>query len=187
MLPIRTARLTLRDITPGDFDAIHAYASLPEVCRFVGWGPNTEEDTRGFMARASAGRDAEPRTDFTLLVTLLSDNAVIGGCGLHKRDGAGEYFFGHVYHPDYWNQGYGTEVARALVAFAFALAGAQRVWTTCDTENFASARVLEKAGLVRTATPEKDCRIDGELRNSYRYEIERSPDQSSQNDSVNRR
>jgi hypothetical protein len=32
-LPVRTARLTLRDFTPGDFDAIHAYASDPDVTR----------------------------------------------------------------------------------------------------------------------------------------------------------
>ena len=34
-LPLRTARLTLRDFVPDDFVAIHAYASDPEVTRFM--------------------------------------------------------------------------------------------------------------------------------------------------------
>ena len=32
-LPIRTPRLTLRDFVASDFDAVHAYASDPEVTR----------------------------------------------------------------------------------------------------------------------------------------------------------
>ena len=40
-LPLRTRRLIARDFEPSDFDAIHAYASDPEVTRFMFYGPRT--------------------------------------------------------------------------------------------------------------------------------------------------
>jgi RimJ/RimL family protein N-acetyltransferase len=36
----------------------------------------------------------------------------------------------------------------AVTEWALAEAGITRVWATCDVENVASARVLEKAGLI---------------------------------------
>ena len=45
--------------------------------------------------------------------------------------------------------GYATETARALIEFAFVAHGAHRVFTYCDLDNLASARVLEKAGMQR--------------------------------------
>jgi RimJ/RimL family protein N-acetyltransferase len=44
---------------------------------------------------------------------------------------------------------FGTEVACAMVALAATLNGVYRLWATCDVENVASARVLEKAGLAQ--------------------------------------
>ena len=60
--------------------------------------------------------------------------------------------FGYVFNRKYWGQGYATEATRAVVAWAMSLSGVYRVWATCDTENFASVRVLEKTGLLREGT-----------------------------------
>jgi RimJ/RimL family protein N-acetyltransferase len=35
-------RLTLREFSEGDFEAVHAYAIDLEVVRYKAWGPNTE-------------------------------------------------------------------------------------------------------------------------------------------------
>src|SRR5947209_11586627 len=51
-----------------------------------------------------------------------------------------------------WGQGYATEGARALIRKGFTELGVQRVFATTYQDNFASRRVMEKAGLrlVRT-------------------------------------
>jgi RimJ/RimL family protein N-acetyltransferase len=56
-LPLRTARLTLRDFQANDVDAIHAYASDPEVTRFMFYGPRTVAETHAYLERmlASSG------------------------------------------------------------------------------------------------------------------------------------
>src|SRR5580765_817583 len=46
ILPLRTPRLVLRDFVPGDFDAIHSYASDPDVTRFMFHGVRSAADTR---------------------------------------------------------------------------------------------------------------------------------------------
>lgn len=45
-----------------------------------------------------------------------------------------------------------TEAARAVIAWLTRLPSIYRVWAICDTENLASAKVLEKVGLLREGT-----------------------------------
>ena len=85
--------------------------------------------------------------EFTWLVTLRSVDRAIGGISCrvngHKAD------FGYVLNRQFWRRGIGTEAASAVLEFLAALPGLHRVWATCDTENVASAALLEKVGLAR--------------------------------------
>lgn len=145
---LRTDRLVLRDITPEDADAVHAYASDPEVTRFMVWGPNTLEDTSAFLKEQLEALAAPERTVYNKMVVHAATGRVIGAVELrllsvvHRR---GE--FGYVFRRDEWGQGYATEAARALVGFGFERLGLERIQATCDPANQASARVLQKAGL----------------------------------------
>ena len=51
MFTLMTRRLKLRDFIQGDWKSVHEYASDPKVTRYVGWGPNSEEDTTDFLKR----------------------------------------------------------------------------------------------------------------------------------------
>lgn len=44
--------VTMRELAVGDCLAVHAFASLPEACRFQVWGPNTWKQTRDFVQGA---------------------------------------------------------------------------------------------------------------------------------------
>jgi len=56
-LPITTERLVLRDLRPGDLDAMHAYASHSDVTRFLFWGAIGPEILR--YVQESAKMDGE--------------------------------------------------------------------------------------------------------------------------------
>ncbi|MFC8502381.1 GNAT family N-acetyltransferase [Pedococcus sp. NPDC057267] len=127
-----------------DFEAVHAFASNPRVCRFTTWGPNTEDDTRQFLREAT---DTEP-TDDGYMLAVLREGAVIGSAAVWTTSGedrSGE--MGYTLHPDYWGRGYGTDVATLLLQLGFNALGLERITATCDPQNLASVRVLEKAGL----------------------------------------
>jgi RimJ/RimL family protein N-acetyltransferase len=169
--PISTDRLVLRELMDADFGAVHAYAGDANVCRFMNWGPNTEEDTRGFISRAVGEQSHEPRRVYTLAI-CLKDAGLIGGCSVAITDEAAKQgFIGYVLHRAHWGKGYATECGRALLSLGFGELGLHRIWTDCDTENRASARVLEKIGMRREGTLVENKQKNGSWRSSHVYAV----------------
>jgi RimJ/RimL family protein N-acetyltransferase len=148
MVRIPTERLTLRDFMAADEAAVHSYASDPVVTRFLIWGPNTVEDTRTFIADAMAAAQLRPRRSFDLAVVETGTQALIGGAALRlSEDDLSDGEIGYALHRGHWSRGYGTEAAKGLLQFGFRELGLRRIMATCDPDNPASARVLQKAGL----------------------------------------
>ena len=80
------------------------------------------------------------------MITVKPESRVDGAIACRVRGHAVD--FGYVLNRKYWGQGYATEAARTVVAWAMSLPGVYRVWATCDTENLVSVRVLEKTELL---------------------------------------
>ena len=57
--------------------------------------------------------------------------------------------FGYALARAFSGQGLMTEALAAVVEWALAQPGVWRIGDVCDVDNIASARVMEKAGLVR--------------------------------------
>jgi RimJ/RimL family protein N-acetyltransferase len=171
-LPIRTERLILREFDPGDFAAVHAYGSDPQVTRYMRWGPNTEADTHEALARAVANQDERPRTEYNLAIVDPHRALVIGSVGLHPFDPANRTMeTGYCLRPDAWGHGFASEASRALVGAAFAALHLHRVIATCDARNLASAHVLEKLGMRREGHFRRDLEIRGAWRDSFFYAV----------------
>jgi ribosomal-protein-alanine N-acetyltransferase len=141
---ITTERLVLRGFTADDHDGVHAYASDPEVVRFMDWGPNTPEDTAAFLAYAMRSS----RTRYPFAVVRRSDQALIGGAELHVvSEEHRRAELGYVLARAAWGRGYATEAARALLDFGLGSLGLHKIAATCDPENHGSAGVLRKIGM----------------------------------------
>ena len=135
----------LRPVAEADWRAVHGWASREEVCRYQAWGPNTEDQTRAFVAEAVAAADERPRTRFVHVLTC--DGLVVGSCELNLRgDRLGE--IGYGLHPDHWGRGLATAAARRLLEVSFTELGLHRVFATCDPRNVASGRVLRRLGMT---------------------------------------
>ncbi|WP_058301259.1 GNAT family N-acetyltransferase [Gorillibacterium timonense] len=142
-----TERLILREFTDDDFAAVHRYTSNPDAMKFMLWGPNSEEETRGFLAKVAALAAEEPRTGYELAVTRRDDGALLGGGCLYVTGTNGE--IGYCLSPDAWNRGYATEAARELMRYGFEEHRLHRIFATCRPANAGSARVIEKLGMQR--------------------------------------
>lgn len=169
---IRTERLVLRDFEEADWKSVHDYASDSEVVRYMPWGPNTIEDTRNFVRRAIAGLQEQPRRNYNLAVVLISQNVLIGGCGIYvtnpdEREG----YIGYVFNRNYWGKGYATETANALLKFGFSQLNLHRIFATCDPANAASAHVLEKIGMQREGHFREHKQVKGRWVDSLQYAI----------------
>ena len=84
-LPIRTARLILRDLESDDFDVVHAYGSDPEVTRYMFYGPRTEAETRDYLDRMIASQRERPRMVWELGVLRANDHRLIGTSDLSSH------------------------------------------------------------------------------------------------------
>ena len=170
--PIETERLCLREFRPEDEADIHAYASRADVARYMGWGPNTEDETRLFLGQNLEAQTRWPRTDVTLAMALKEDDRVIGAIRLWGVNA--EYdtaLIGYVLHRNYWRQGLTSEAARALVRAGFETLGLHRIIATCDVRNRGSWGVMRKIGLRREGRFMQDRMVKGTWCDTYSYAL----------------
>jgi ribosomal-protein-alanine N-acetyltransferase len=148
----KLARLRLRRPRLSDADALFAMGSDPEVARYADWPLDTEigptiERLRERPAIWDSG------AEYYWVITLPHDDRAIGAVSSRVRLHAADV--GYLLDRKHWGKGYATEAARAIVEWALSVPPVRRVWATCDTENVASARVLEKTGLELEGTLRK--------------------------------
>ena len=80
MIAIQSERHLLREFDEVDWQAVHTYASDPEVVRFMDWGPNTEDVCKALISRSISSQKERPRRNYTLAITLKGENRLIGSC-----------------------------------------------------------------------------------------------------------
>ena len=160
---IETERLILRPLSFADDAAIYAYASDPEVTKFVSFDTaRSIEDTRIFLNTAleNYSKGIDPAS---LAITLKKENKLIGGIGwlnwsdLHKR-----IEIGYVLARPEWNKGYVSEAVIAFIGYSFTNSDLIRIEARCVRENAASAKVMEKAGMSYEGTLRKHQFFKGE-------------------------
>jgi len=138
----------------------------------VGWGPNSEDDSKNFVQRVVASQKEKPRRSFTLAVTLREKNTLIGACRISISDPQNrEGSIGYIYNRDFWGRGYGTEAARAILDFGFDQLGLHRISAWCDVDNIASSRIMEKNGMQREGRLREFRSHQGKWRDSFLYSV----------------
>jgi RimJ/RimL family protein N-acetyltransferase len=142
-----TARLVLRPIELADSGAIFAaYAQDAEVARYLSWRPYRDREA---LDRFVAGRVAIPPSESRAYVMISrADGTLLGSLEL-RCPAAHRFDFGYVLARRWWGQGLMTEALTEVVSWSLRQDGVFRVGALCDAENVASARVMERAGLVR--------------------------------------
>jgi ribosomal-protein-alanine N-acetyltransferase len=82
------------------------------------------------------------------MVIHVSDKMLIGDGGFKgKPDEEGKVEIGYSIVPEYRRRGFATEVARALVDYAFSQPGVKAVEAHTLANGTASIKVLKKAGM----------------------------------------
>lgn len=149
--PIETKRLVLRPLRANDLDAMFAYRSRDDVCRYLLHPPQTRIQV---AARIETSRSelTDDGQVLTLGVIERETGAFIGDVVLmwHSREHRSAEI-GYVLHPDHAGKGYATEAGAVLLRLGFDDLGLHRMTGRIDARNVASARVLEKLGLRREA------------------------------------
>jgi len=110
-------------------------------------GPDLAEALPFFVQKMEKA-PSDPVWDW--IVIHKADQAVIGDIGfMGGPDQQGVVEIGYSIVPEYRNQGYATEMAHRLIAWAFQEKGINVVTAKCLDDNVGSIKVLEKVGMHR--------------------------------------
>ncbi|PZT70701.1 N-acetyltransferase [Streptomyces sp. SW4] len=153
LLPLTTARLSLRLFTPGDADDLYAYQSLPSVARYLYRPPHTRERSEQVAAERAAQTAWRADGDkLSLAVCRRGESRLLGEVSLGLASArAAQAEIGWTVDPRHQGHGYATEAAAALAGFAFDTLGVHRLYARLDVENTGSVRVCERLGMRREA------------------------------------
>ncbi len=146
--PTTTARLEIREFTLDDHAAVQTWATDPEVCRFMPWGPNSDQETTEYLQRCLGYQSDEPRRNHELCLAERESGQVIGGIGmrLDPDPARSQAEIGYVLRRDRWGQGLMAEATHGILALGFEHFALHRLWAATNPQNLASGRVLEKCG-----------------------------------------
>ncbi|TKI71597.1 GNAT family N-acetyltransferase [Lysinibacillus mangiferihumi] len=139
---ITTQRLHIRKFEIQDWQAVVNYMSDQTVMHYMPEGVLTAQQVRKFI---SDNRDEAKH----FAIVLQEKSQVIGHLVFHPYFGEHTYEIGWVLNPAYYRKGYASEAAQALLDYGFTEMKLHRIIATCQPENIASYRVMEKIGMRR--------------------------------------
>ncbi len=146
-----TARLVARPPRAGDAPAVlEAYAGDPVATRYLAWKPYAAVEPLAEFLRGRAEAWDKGDGHYAYLLCRRGKDEPIGSIGVFVEEP--KVMFGYVLGQTSWGYGYAAEALRWLVDWATAEPRIRRAWAYCAAENIRSARVMEKAGLLREGT-----------------------------------
>jgi len=147
MNELHTARLYLQPVERSDLDTLHQLIIHPDVRRFLCDGEILAKEQIEAWIEESLSLFATNRFGLWIVVPNLSrehspnnhfSRALIGLCGFWYFHTPPELELLFCIAPDYWNQGFATEVAQALIHYGFEQLTLDRIAASTDVSNTAS-------------------------------------------------
>lgn len=173
MPTLETERLILRDFVLTDWDALNALLSDPSVTRFMPFASWDEGKRREWLAWLVQDASNSHRDAYNWAMTLRSNGLLIGwliiGRSRHASE-AGTRECGYALNQRFWGQGYMPEAVQGVFTYEFTVLGTHRIIAECETQNIASARVMQKSGMEYEGMF-YDADFEGNWANRYRYRI----------------
>lgn len=135
-----TERLVMRPPHVDDLEELVALADNRKVAEMLARMPNPYGEAEGRRFIELAATDAEA----IYALTIGETGRFVGCAGLDMTDRGLE--LGYWIGEPYWNKGYATEAAHALVDHAFRATTISALHVLCRVINPASRRVIHKCG-----------------------------------------
>ena len=138
-------RLVLRAPHEEDIDALAHLANNANIATMVARMPHpyTVADAADFVRRTRAGAIGK----CVYAITKADNGAFLGCCGVEPTGDHNTVEIGYWLGEPYWNQGYTTEAAHALVDMVFRTReNVAQIDARCRVMNVASRRVVQKCG-----------------------------------------
>lgn len=156
MYKLQTAQLYLQPVERSNLDTLHQLIIHPDVRRFLCDGKILAKEQIEAWIEESLSLFATSHFGLWIVVPNLSrehshnhsSKALIGLCGFWYFHTPPELELLFCIAPEYWNQGFATEAAQALIHYGFEQLTLDRIAASADVSNTASIRVMQKLGMT---------------------------------------
>jgi RimJ/RimL family protein N-acetyltransferase len=163
---LETERLVLRRFRLEDAPEVQRLAGAREVAAGTMEIPHPYPD-----GAAEAWISRTESDSRTFAVERREDGALVGAIGLRIEPEHDRGELGYWVGVPYWGRGYATDAARAVVRYGFEVEGLNRIYAFHFSNNPASGRVLEKAGMRHEGVRRRHTLKRGEYLDSECYAI----------------
>ena len=139
--------IILRKLTKADASDMYAYASDPQVTKYLLWQPHESfAYTKRYLDEVM--RQYKAHNFFDFAIVSKEDGRMIGTCGFTRLDAINHLAeIGYVLSSQYWHRGIATEAVAMILRFAFCNLGVHRVEARYMSGNVFSRAVMEKNGM----------------------------------------
>ena len=158
---IETDRLLIRNLKPGDEQAVFAWAGDPDVAKYMIY-PQYRSEADGIQWLKDREMKTDDPDDYDLGFVLKETGELIGGGGLVYHQDTDIWKIGYNLRKDVWGNGY---VPEALIAIMDEIRKSRKIRAIegiFAVENHKSQRVMEKLGMTYVEDTEYE-KLDGSV------------------------
>ena len=148
-IKIETERLILSPLKESDIPLITEYLQekiISDNTSHIPY-PYSEPDARTWLKMSNDALTA--KTGYTFAIRE-KEGKIIGAIGLHDR-GDDKAELGYWIAVPFWNKGYATEAASAILNFGIKELKFHKIYATHFIHNPASGKIMEKIGMQKEA------------------------------------
>lgn len=159
-----TSRLLVRKLSMADISAFHEMQGNTNVMQFVGTPPLSLEENQKDLEKVIKAYET-PEKPFYVWAVITREHDFVGTVALLENDKK-EWEIGYRLLESKWGKGYGSELTRGLIDYAFTKFKVASLVAYVDKRNKASVHILNKyMHFKKEFWNESDSCID------YKYEI----------------
>ena len=151
---LETNRLKLRELNEKDIIPLHEILSDVETMKYY----PAPFDLKGTEVWINRSRESYTENEFGLwAVVLKSDETFAGQCGITYTNIDGDKVpeIGYHINKKFWNQGYATEAALAVMNYGFNNFQLKEIFIHTWVRNIPSQRIAEKIGMLKVKVYDK--------------------------------
>ncbi len=167
-----STRLIYRKLDETDFDIFYALYSNEDVMKYAYLDrlKSREDSIEVFTEVLQNQRDQNKGTQYVAI--FRETNVAIGIVDYsvdinHEKGGIFE--IGYFIKPEYWGQGLGTEMGKALIDYLFSNFNIHKVIASCNSNNRNSENIMLKLGMTKEGVFKKVRYKNGQWDDEIKY------------------
>lgn len=165
---VETERLFLRPLTIDDTEDMFEYTGCEESCRFLRWGPHTEQaQARAFIEKTLESYE-KPKCVLWGIEEKKSKR-LIGAVQIYDIEG-NKASVSYILNKAFSKQGYMTETVKAVINLCFSMLNIEAVTAYFAEGNTASEHVMQRCGMTVSSKAIIDT-IKGKKTKVFEYSI----------------